>query len=342
MKLTYYDILGVQLSASDDEIKKAFKKLAVKYHPDKNPGDSTAEKKFVELNEAYETLSDQSKRKKYDATLIYANDFRFYADMFSDGVNRRSAADFTGFTRAEPPRGAHSTFTIYVTLEEVLTGCSKAVTYDRNVQCRMCAGTGAATLETCSVCSGKGFIAKVLNRGDIVEDCPHCYGSGVQTDEPCGHCVGRGIELEKTTVFVSIPRGIMNNAELTLPGKGNAGIKGGPNGDAIATIVVLDHNKFTREGFDLHTEVGVSAIDMILGAKIDVPLLTGKSTTITIQPYSKSDVIFRIKGKGLMNRSGDTIGNLMVKPKIIIPDAITDEARELYEKIRKIESYQVN
>ena len=341
MKVTYYDILGVQQSASDDDIKKAFKKLAVKYHPDKNPGDSTAERKFVELNEAYETLSDATKRGKYDLTLIYANDFRFYADMFSDGVKRRSAADFTYTARYEPPRGANSVFTVHVTLEEVLSGCSKTVTYDRNIQCRMCAGSGAATLETCSVCSGKGYIAKTMNTGDFVEDCPHCYGSGVQIDEPCGHCSGRGIEYEKSTVFVSVPRGVMNNAELTLPGRGNAGIKGGPNGDAVATIVILDHQKFTRDGFDLHVEVGVSAIDMILGAKVDIQLLGGKTTTITIPPNSKSDVTFRLKGKGLSNRSGDITGNLLVKPKIIIPDAITDEARELYEKIRKLESYQV-
>lgn len=344
MKFTYYDILGVSSNASVDEIKKSYKKLAVKYHPDKNPNDAEAEKRFVELNEAYETLSDDSKRKKYDMSIMYTNDFRFYADMFSDGVHRRKATDFvdTAGLRTESPRGSNISFVVYVSLDEVLTGCSKSITIDRNVQCRLCAGTGAATLETCSICSGKGYTVRLSSGGNVADDCPHCFGSGVQTNDPCEECSGRGVTPEKTLLHVSVPRGVYTNTELSIPGRGNAGQKGGPNGDAYAKIIVIDHSKFMRDGFDLSVEVGVSAIDMILGAKVTVQMLGNKTTTITIPPNSKSDVIFRVKGKGLINRSGDIVGNLLVKPKIIIPDAITDEARILYEKIRELESFNIN
>lgn len=339
----YYDILGISRTASDEEIKKAFKKMAVKYHPDKNPNDTEAANIFMSINEANETLSNPDKRKKYDLTLAYANDFNFYSDLFSDGVNRRKASDFTQASslRREAPRGSNISYKLFVSLEEVFTGCSKIIEYNRSEQCQWCGGTGAETMETCSVCSGYGFIATMNRKNEIVEDCPHCYGSGVQTDTSCTHCNG-GVNNSSIKVSISVPRGVNDMVEVIIPGKGNSGLKTGPYGDLIVTIGVLDHRLFKRDGFDLHTEIDVSAIDMILGIKIKVPVLKGPALDITIPPNSKSDVVFRIKGKGLMNRSGDIVGNLFIKPKIIIPEAITDEQKELYEKIRKLETFQVN
>ena len=339
--IDYYQILGVTRTATEDEIKKAYKKLAVKYHPDKNPDDKVAADKFVELNEAHENLTDPDKRKKYDMKMSYSYEFNFFSDLFKDGANRRKASDFTDFDsiKKEPPKGADKLASISVTLKEVFTGCTKSLKLTRKIQCRICCGTGAKTTETCSVCSGKGHVSKLKNNSGYAENCPHCFGSGVQTDDICDECAGRGMNDETMEIPILVPRGVMNDAELTVFAKGDAGQKGGAYGDLIIKVTVLDNMKFKRDGFDLLYDAEVSVLDMILGTEVKIPTIDDKGVTLVIPALSKADSIFRVKGKGLINRSGDTIGNLMVRPKIIIPDAIGDEAKSLYQKIRELESF---
>ena len=261
--------------------------------------------------------------------------------MFSDGINRRKASDFTNSNslKKEAPRGSNTTYDLGLTLEEIYIGITKTIQINRNIQCRICAGTGAKTYETCSVCSGKGFITKEINSSGYVDDCPHCLGSGLQIDEYCDECNGRGIVHESTTVLINVPRGVSNGTELCIAGKGNAGLKGGPYGDLLVKVCQLEHKKFTRENFDIIYVAEVNNVDMILGADIKIPTLDMNTVLITIPPLTNVDTVFRIKDKGLVNRSGDTIGSIFVKTKIIVPSVIQDEVKILYEKIRKLEDF---
>jgi len=337
----HYTILEIQRNSSVDDIKKAYKKLAIKYHPDKNPGNKEAEEMFVKINQAHETLIDPEKRKLYDAKTSPSFNFNFYSNMFSDGINRRKASDFTNSNslKKEAPRGSNTTYDLGLTLEEIYIGITKTIQINRNIQCRICAGTGAKTYETCSVCSGKGFITKEINSSGYVDDCPHCLGSGLQIDEYCDECNGRGIVHESTTVLINVPRGVSNGTELCIAGKGNAGLKGGPYGDLLVKVCQLEHKKFTRENFDIIYVAEVNNVDMILGADIKIPTLDMNTVLITIPPLTNVDTVFRIKDKGLVNRSGDTIGSIFVKTKIIVPSVIQDEVKILYEKIRKLEDF---
>ena len=337
--LDYYRTLEITRNASADQIKAAYKKLAVKYHPDKNPGDPIAEKKFVEINEANEHLSDPVKRRTYDSKTNNAYSFNFYANMFSDGVERTKASDFTSDSiRKEAPPGESVVQHIHVTLHDVASGCFRDLTYMRNTQCRYCSGTGAKTLETCSVCDGRGHVIKVREGRKVGENCPHCNGSGVQTDEPCDECRGRGIIQENYTIRVDVPRGVMDGAEIDMIGKGHAGKNGGSYGKLIVKVNQLHDKVFTRDGFDMKCSAEVTYTDLVLGCKVKVPTLDG-SVEIEIPPLTKPESVFRVKDKGLKNRTGDTVGNILVSLKLLVPDAITDDQKSLYGKIRESEIF---
>lgn len=338
--LNYYEILGITRSSTTEEIKSAYKKLAVKYHPDKNPGDAEAEKKFVEVNEANENLVDPEKRRIYDSKTNSSFMFNFYADMFSDGIERPKASDFinTGRMKKEPPPGEGISLEVGISIEEIAMGCFREMKYKRRIHCRFCAGTGSSTHKTCHKCLGKGLFVNVIEGRKIGEDCPNCSGSGLEADDQCKECKGKGFHLEDYSTRIDIPRGVADAAILEFIGKGHAGKGGGPYGKLSIKVIQLNHKVFTREAFDLTCSVDITYCDLILGTKIKVPTL-GSPVDMEISPLTKTDVIFRLKDRGLVNRSGDIRGSILVSLNLLVPDAISDEQKELYVKLRETEQF---
>lgn len=342
--LDFYKMLNIPRNATMEEIKSSYKKLAVKYHPDKNPGDIEAEKQFISINEANETLSDPDKRKRYDAKTSMTFGFGFFRDLFDDGIKRKNVTDFdVSNVTMERPKGDDISSDIYVTLEEVFNGTSKELRVKRKISCRICNGSGAATTETCSVCNGFGYIFKNKeDKGAIEGDiCNQCFGSGVQTEDECEDCTGKGYDIESCAVQVIIPKGVSSDDVLTVPGKGDAGKKAGPYGDMKVRVHILNHKIFTKNELNLTCKIDVSVTDLILGCSVKIPTLELDPVEMIIPPLTKHDATFRIKNKGLTNKIGDIKGNILVSLNLIIPESISDDCKSLYEQIRKNESFDL-
>jgi molecular chaperone DnaJ len=345
-KRDYYETLGVPRGASDEEIKKAYRKLAVKFHPDKNPGDHAAEENFKELGHAYEILSDPQKRAAYDQYGHAAFDPRARArgggfagggfhdpfEVFRDVFGGAGGSIFEnlfggGQDPNGPQRGDDLRYDMQLTLEEAALGCEKEISVTKPDQCDHCHGAGAepgSKTRTCGTCGGRGQVLTSRGIFSIAQTCPHCKGAGRILEKPCKQCAGSGKHERTSKIKLRIPAGVESNSRLRSSGNGEAGTRGGPHGDLYVFLQVKQHEIFQREGDDLLCEVPVSFIQATLGAEIEVPTLQGKAT-VKIPAGTQPGTILRLKGRGVKNLQGHGQGDLHVRVQVEVPTRLTAE-----------------
>jgi molecular chaperone DnaJ len=364
-KRDYYEVLGVDRNATVEEIKKAYRKLALKYHPDRNPGDKSAEEKFKEIGEAYEVLSDPEKRAAYDQYGHAAFDpraragaggfgggfhdpFDIFREVFgSAGLGASLFDEFFGGphrdpTGAEP--GADLRCDVELTLEEAAQGCEKEITLTKLGTCPSCHGTGAegpARMRTCTACGGRGQVVTTRGIFSIAQTCPRCEGLGRVMEKQCKACQGTGRREQTSKIKLKIPAGVDNGARLRSVGNGEAGVRGGPPGDLYVVVHVKPHEIFRRDGDDLICEVPISFVQAALGAEIEVPTLTG-TTRITIPPGTQSGTVFRVKGKGIKNLEGYGYGDLHVRVVVEVPTRLNAAQRAKLEEFAALCDESVN
>lgn len=346
-KRDYYEVLGVEKNASPEDIKKAYRRLARKYHPDVNGGDKAAEAKFKEVNEAYEILSDEQKRAHYDrygdaqpGGFGDAGGFGFgdvgdIFDMFFGGAQRR-AAD------AGPRRGSDLRFDMTITLEEAASGIEEDVEIRRYDTCSTCDGSGASPgskVITCLQCQGAGQVGVTqstpFGRFSTYQTCPRCHGEGKIIDQPCSKCGGQGRTEGLRKIRVKVPPGIDSGARLRVQGEGEAGYRGGPSGDLFIYVYVKEHDTFQRDGSDLLIEKPIQFYQAALGAEVEVPTLDAPAR-FTIPAGTQTDTVFRLKGKGMPYLRGHGRGDLHVRVRIVVPTSLSDEEAELLRKLAAI------
>ncbi len=347
-KRDYYEVLGIAKGSSDEEIKKAYRKLAVKFHPDKNPGDKSAEEKFKELGEAYEALSDPQKRAAYDqfghaafdprsrapgagsgrgsgAGAEFHDPFEIFREVFSGGGRGAIFEEFFGGGGQRnpngPERGADLRYDMEIGFEEAVLGCEKEISINKLEKCRECHGTGAETgssTRTCPTCGGRGQV--VTSRGifSIAQTCPGCEGSGKVIEKPCRSCRGAGRREQTAKVRLRIPPGVDTGAKLRSTGNGEGGLRGGSSGDLYVVLHVKDHDIFKRDGDDLICEVPITFVQAALGAEVEVPTLSGRAH-IKIPNGTQPGTVFRLKGRGVKNVQGYGQGDLLVRVTVEVP-----------------------
>lgn len=337
-KRDYYEVLGVNRNASDDEIKKAFRKLAFEYHPDRN-GEDGATDKFKEINEAYEVLSDGNKRNAYDR---YGHNGGRDFESFDFGLGDIFEAFFGGTTtttRQAPEKGQPIHYGVSLTLEEAAFGVEKEMNVTRIEHCSECQGIGAkaGTQPTrCPACNGTGQVrrtqASVFGRFTNITTCPQCRGEGRIVSEPCPTCKGSGREKKQKTVSVKIPAGVSDGIQLRLRGEGNAGFRGGPTGDMIVDVDVRKHPVFKRSGDDILYTLPINFAQAALGAEVNVPTLDG-DTKLKIPAGTQTESVFRLKHKGVQHLNERSRGDELVTVRVFTPDSLTKEQRQLFEKL---------
>jgi molecular chaperone DnaJ len=340
-KRDYYEVLGVKKEATDDEIRKAYRSLAFKYHPDKNPGDKAAEEKFKELGEAYEALSDQQKRAAYDrfghdafdprrrAANAGAGGFHDPFDIFREVFGSSSIFDelFGGGGRSDPTgpdRGADLRYDLEISFEEAAKGCEKEISLTKLDTCDQCTGSGRQTdskVKTCPTCGGRGQVVSARGIFSIAQTCPHCQGAGRIIENPCKQCRGLGRRERTSKLTLKIPAGVDTGTRIRSQGSGEAGVRGGPPGDLYVVLHVRPHEIFHREGDDLLCDVPISFVQATLGAEIEVPTLSGKAN-LQIPPGTQNATLFRLKGKGVKNLQGYGFGDLHVRVVVEIPSKL--------------------
>jgi molecular chaperone DnaJ len=335
-KRDYYEILGLEKGASDEEIKKAYRRLAVKYHPDKNAGDKVAEENFKELGEAYEVLSDPQKRAAYDQYGHAAFDrraggfgrgggfhdpFDVFREVFGGGSIFEDLFGGAQQDPTQPHRGGDLRYDMEITFEEAAQGCQKEITVTKPERCDVCQGSGAeagSRARTCPTCNGRGQVISSRGIFSIAQSCPHCQGTGHFIDKPCKTCRGQGRRERTSTITLRIPAGVDTGSRLRSAGNGEAGFRGGSSGDLYVVLHVHQHEIFQRDGDDLLCEVPVSFVQAALGAELDVPTLDGKAT-IKIAPGTQPGTTIRLKGRGVKNIQGYGYGDLHVRINVEVP-----------------------
>ena len=358
-KRDYYEVLGVNKNATNDEIKKAFRKAAKQYHPDLNKDDPTAAEKFKECNEAYSVLSDADKRRKYDQFGFAGVDpsyaagqgggyggggFGFDGDIdLGDIFSSFFGGGFGGGSRNPnaPQRGRDIQTTINISFEEAAKGCKKSVEVSKVEDCSQCHGTGAAegtSPKTCSQCGGSGYITVQQGSGffqvNTTRPCPSCNGSGKIIEKPCGKCGGRGKVRKKSKIDITIPAGIDNGQVVTARGLGDAGLNGGPAGDLRVGVSVSAHKDFVRDGYDIHYEKHISIVEACLGVKVRIPTLDG-DVEYHVPAGTQPNEVFRLKGKGIQRLNSIAKGDLFVHIVVDIPRELTNEQKNLLKQFDK-------
>ncbi len=337
-KRDYYSILGVNRNASGDEIKRAYKKLAMKHHPDRNPGNKESEAKFKELSEAYEILSDVEKRNTYDQFGHEGLNSRFGqsggfsgAGAFNDIFGDVFGDIFGGGARSHTRRGADLEYQIELTLEEAINGKEAKMKIPTLVSCEDCNGTGAdkgTAFSTCDKCNGSGQIRISQGFFSLQQTCPKCNGTGKNITKPCTTCSGGGNIEKVKTLSVKIPAGVDNNDQIRLSGEGEAGSHGSSPGDLYVTVRVCRHNIFQRDGDNLHCEIPVSFASVALGDKVIVPTLNGK-VELKVPSGTQSGKLFRIKNKGVKSVRSSGVGDLICRVIIETPVNLNKEQKDL-------------
>ncbi|MCB0524608.1 MAG: molecular chaperone DnaJ [Lewinellaceae bacterium] len=359
-KRDYYEVLGVSKSAGNDEIRKAYRDKAIKFHPDKNPGDATAEEKFKEAAEAYDVLSDADKRARYDR----------YGHAGVDGMGGGGAGGFQGMDmddilrhfgfdsddifgeffgggrrrrggRSRGERGTNLRIKVKMTLEEIATGVNKKIKVRKQVPCNTCNGSGArdqSSVESCGSCRGAGVVNRVTQTPfgmmQTAVECPTCRGAGQVIKSPCNVCKGEGRTFGEDTIDVDIPAGVHEGIQLSMSGRGNAGAKGGHAGDLLITVEEMPHDHFTREGNNIIHELFINFADAALGNKVEVPTLDGLAR-ISIPAGTQGGKIFRLKDKGLPALQSYQRGDLLVHVNVWTPKKLSDKESKLMEELRK-------
>ncbi|MBO3272493.1 molecular chaperone DnaJ [Hymenobacter sp. NBH84] len=359
-KRDYYEILGVVKTASGDEIKKAYRKVAIKYHPDKNPDDPSAEDKFKEAAEAYEVLSDQDKRARYD---------RFghqgvggasgggpnMEDIFSQFGDIFGGGGFEGFFGGgqrgggrRVKKGSNLRIKLKLDLEEVANGVEKKIKVKRYTACNTCSGTGAKNgtdLRECATCHGEGQVKRVVNTmlGQMVSasTCPTCHGEGKVVTSKCDVCHGEGRQLQEEIIPINIPAGVAEGMQLSMGGKGNFPERGGVPGDLLIQIEEEPHELLKRDGNNIMFEQYISFVDAALGANLEVPTIEGK-VKIKVEPGTQPGKILRLRGKGIKDINGYGRGDQLIHLNVWTPKNVNGEERELLEKLRNAQNFTPN
>jgi len=354
-KRDYYEVLGIQKGASTEEIKKAYRKMALKYHPDKNPDDSEAETKFKEAAEAYEVLSDQNKRARYDqyghaafagaGQGFHAGDmtmedvFESFGDIFSDfGFGGFGSSRRGGGQRVS--KGSDLRIKVKLNLSEIANGIEKKIKVKKYVSCKNCDGTGAKNgnaYSTCSTCHGTGQVTRVTNtflgQMQSTSTCPSCHGQGKTITHKCDECYGEGIVSKDETISFNIPAGVAEGMQLKVSGKGNAARRGGINGDLIVIIKEEKHPELIRDGHDLLYNLYLGLPDAILGSTVEIPTIESK-VKIKVDAGTQPGKILRLRGKGLPDVNGYGTGDILVSINVWIPKDITNEEQKVFEKLK--------
>ncbi len=357
-KRDYYEVLIVERMASTEEIKKSYRKLAVKFHPDKNPGDKTAEEQFKELGEAYEILSDPQKRALYDQHGHAAFDrrsggfargggggfhdpFDIFREVFGGGGGGSIFEDLFGGGRADPTqpqRGEDLRYDMEITFEEAANGCEKEITVTKPERCDVCDGSGAeagSRVKTCPTCSGRGQVISSRGIFSIAQTCPACQGAGRVIEKPCKGCHGSGRRDRASKIKLRIPGGVDTGSRLRSIGNGQAGVRGGPHGDLYVVLHVKAHEIFQRDGDDLLCEVPIGFVQAALGTEIEVPTLAGKAE-IKIPAGTQPGTMFRLKGKGVKNVQGYGHGDLHVRVQVEVPSHLTSAQKEKLQEFAEL------
>ena len=371
-KKDFYEILGVAKSSSPDEIKKAYRKVAMQFHPDRNPGDKASEEKFKEAAEAYEILSDTDKRAQYDrfghqafspgragggggygggAGMNMDDIFSQFGDIFGDespfgsffggGGGRKSSG-----SRTRGTRGSNLRVKIKLNYEEIAKGAQKTIKVKKYVGCTTCSGSGAKdknSMQTCSTCGGSGQVRRVQNtflgQMQTVTTCPTCNGEGSTVTHKCSACKGDGRVYGEETVTIDIPAGVQEGMQLSLSGKGNAGERGGSPGDLIVLIEEESHAQLHRDGLNVAFDLYISIPDAVFGTQIEVPTIDGRAK-IKIPPGTQSGKIFRLKGKGFPNVNSYEKGDQLIQINVWTPQHVSASEKEMLEKLQESENFQ--
>src|SRR5664279_5473643 len=346
-KRDYYEILEVSRAETADGIKKSYRKLAVKFHPDKNPGDHAAEEKFKELGEAYEALSDPQKRAAYDQFGHAAFDPRhragrggggfhdpldLFREVFGGGAGGSIFENLFGGQQndpSQPQRGDDLRYDLEISLEEAALGCEKEISVTKLDKCESCGGAGAeagSKIRTCSTCGGRGQVLTSRGIFSIAQTCPHCKGAGRILEKPCKSCHGEGKREHSSKIKLRIPPGVDAGSRLRSSGNGEAGFRGGPPGDLYVVLHVQAHAIFQRDGDDLLCEVPVSFVQAALGGEIEVPALDG-GMPIKIPPGTQPGTMFRLKSKGIKNVQGYGHGDLHIRVNVEVPTHLSSDQK---------------
>jgi molecular chaperone DnaJ len=359
-KRDYYEVLGVSKSAGADEIKKAYRKIAIKFHPDKNPDDPTAEDKFKEAAEAYEVLSDQEKRGRYDqyghqgvngggyGHMNMEDIFSQFGDIFGGGGGSPFDSFFGGGGGRGGRRvrkGTNLRIKLKLDLEEIANGVEKKIKVKRYVACGTCGGNGSkngTALQTCSGCQGTGQVKKVVNTmlGQMVSTstCPVCDGEGKKVSQNCETCQGEGRELKEEVIAINVPAGVADGMQLSMSGKGNVPQRGGVAGDLLIQIEEEPHPLLKREGNNVVFEQYISFVDAVLGANIEVPTIEGK-VKIKIDPGTQGGKILRLRGKGVKDINGYGKGDQLIHINVWTPKNVSNDERQVLEKLRNSDNF---
>lgn len=341
-KRDYYTILGVERNASKSEIKKAYRKIAKKYHPDKNPDNKEAEAKFKEAAEAYEVLSDSKKRKMYDQYGHSGNK----GGNFSGGMSFEDIMSMFGFdsfnnkSTKKQSRGKPALVLLELTLEEVFNGVNKIISYERLGKCKTCNGSGGKKKSTCGKCRGDGYIKKKVQTpmGVMVStsSCDKCNGDGYNVEEECLTCKGHGTVKERVQKEFSIPRGLSNSDRIILDDNGGHYVKNGSHGPLMADVRVKKHPLFERLGFNLKYTTKIAYHTLVLGGDLEIPTIDGGKIRIKVPPHSNSGRVLSVKGKGIYVFNKSHRGDLLVKLLIDIPKEISEEERKILKQLENL------
>ena len=367
-KRDFYEVLGVSKSASESEIKKAYRQMALKYHPDKNPDDKEAEEKFKEAAEAYEVLSNPEKKSRYDqyahagmggagsggygGGMNMDDIFSQFGDIFGSGGNPFESFFGGGGGRGRSRtvnRGSNLRIKVKLTLEEVLNGVEKKIKVNKAISCNTCGGSGAqagsGSFNTCGTCKGAGQVKRVtssfLGQMQTITTCPTCNGEGQTIVNKCKACTGSGTQQSEEVISIQIPAGVAEGMQLNVQGKGNAAERGGIPGDLLVIIEEVEHPNLVRDGDHLIHDLYISFIDATLGTSVEIPTLDGKAK-IKIDAGTQGGKVLRLKGKGLPSVNSHYKGDLLVNINVWTPQQLSSEEKKVLEKLRESENFKPN